>query len=307
MNGEGIPVEIKEVLRHATALLLDRQSTLTKLSEFGIGNIKNLEFCVLGECSERESIVDGTEIYTQGDERGDVCAEIILGSLQYLRLHFMKNLRSIWKGPIQRGCLSKLKSLELHACPYLTTIFTLDLLQNLKILEELVVERCPKINSMVTHEVPVGHRWFRPLTCLPKLKKLSLHYMPKLVSISSGVCIAPTLEWMSFYNCPSLQTLSDMEVSSNKLKVIIGQADWWRALKWTTSAFGNVLPCTLDSIFVPIKQDIDLMTQLAEIGIQLLAPKQKRKPSQQSGCFSFLVLSKDICDLCFIILFRAAT
>ncbi|RVW19239.1 putative serine/threonine-protein kinase PBL10 [Vitis vinifera] len=108
------------------------------------------------------------------------------------------------------------------------------------ILEELVVERCPKINSMVTHEVPVGHRWFRRLTCLPKLKKLSLHYMPKLVSISSGVCIAPTLEWMSFYNCPSLQTLSDME-------------------------------------------DIDLMTQLAEIGVQLLAPKQKRKPSQQSG------------------------
>ncbi|XP_034701991.1 probable serine/threonine-protein kinase PBL9 [Vitis riparia] len=106
--------------------------------------------------------------------------------------------------------------------------------------EELVVERCSKISSIVTHEVPGGHRWFQRLTCLPKLKKLSLHYMPKLVSISSGVRIAPTLEWMSFYNCPSLQTLSDME-------------------------------------------DIDLMTQLAEIGIQRLAPKQERKPSQQSG------------------------
>ena len=220
--------------------------------------------------------MDGAEIYTQGDEGGDVCAEIILGSLQYLRLHYVKNLHSIWKGPIQRGCLSNLKSLELHACPYLTTIFTLDLLENLNILEELVVERCPEIISIVTHEVPVEHRRFTLVTYLPKLKKLSLHYMPKLVSISSGLCIAPTLEWMSFYNCPSLQTLSDMEVSSNNLKVIIGQPDWWRALKWSTSAFGYVLPCNLDSIFVPVKQDIDLMTQLAEIGIQLLAPKQER-------------------------------
>ena len=303
MNGEGVPVEIKEVLRHATALVLDRHLTLTNLSEFGIGNIKNLEFCVLGECSQIESIVDGAEIYTQGDEGGDVCAEIILGSLQYLRLHYMKNLRSIWKGPIQRGCLSNLKSLELHECPYLTTIFTLDLLENLNILEELVVEHCPEIISIVTHEVPVEHRWFSLVTYLPKLKKLSLHYMPKLVSISSGLCIAPTLEWMSFYNCPSLQTLSDMEVSSNNLKVIIGQADWWSALKWSTSAFGYVLPCNLDSIFVPVKQDIDLMTQLAEIGIQLLAPKQEREPSQESGCFSFLVLSKDRDDQCFIYLF----
>ena len=98
-----------------------------------------------------------------------------------------------------------------------------------------------------------------------------------------------------------------MEVSSNNLKVIIGQADRWRALKWSTSAFGYVLLCDLDSIFVPIKQNIDLMTQLAELGIQLVSPKQERKPSQQSGCFSFLLLSRDRSDQCFIILFRAGT
>ena len=285
--GDGVPVEIKEVLRHTTALILDRHLTLTKLSEFGIGNIKNLEFCVLGECSQIESIVDGEEIYTQGDDGRDVCAEIILGSLQYLRLHYMKKLGNIWKGPIQRGCLSNLKSLELHVCPYLTTIFTLSLLENLNSLEELVVEHCPEIDSIVTHEVPVEHRRLPFVTYLPKLKKLSLHYLPKLVSISKGIHIAPTLEWMSFYNCPSLQTLSDMEASSNNLKVIIGQADWWRSLKWSTSTFGYVLPCNLDSIFVPIKEDIDLMTQLVEIGVQLLAPKQERKPSQQSGWSAF--------------------
>nr|CAN64845.1 hypothetical protein VITISV_036149 [Vitis vinifera] len=92
-------------------------------------------------------------------------------------------------------------------------------------LEELVIEDCPEINNIVTHEVlaeDVGPWvWY-----LPKLKKISLHYMPKLVSISSnGVGIGPSLEWLSFYDCPSLKILSPEEVSSGKLKVIIGEAD----------------------------------------------------------------------------------
>ena len=200
----------------------------------------------------------------------------------------MKNLGSIWKGPIWEGCLSRLESLELYACPQLKTTFTLALLENLNLLEELVVENCPKINSLVTHEIPAEHNLLRFKTYLPKLKKISLHYLPQLASISSGLRIAPDLEWMSFYNCPSIVALSKKEVSSNNLKVIIGEVDWWRALKWQTL----VLRCKLDSIFVPIKSDADLMTQLVQIGNQCLAPKQERNPSQQSGCFSFFFSSK---------------
>ena len=88
-----------------------------------------------------------------------------------------------------------------------------------------MIEDCPEINNIVTHEVlaeDVGPWvWY-----LPKLKKISLHYMPKLVSISSnGVGIGPSLEWLSFYDCPSLKILSPEEVSSGKLKVIIGETD----------------------------------------------------------------------------------
>ena len=123
------------------------------------------------------------------------------------------------------GSLFNLKVLALHTCPKLATIFTFNLLQELYNLEELVIEDCPEINSIVTHEVlaeDVGPWvWY-----LPKLKKISLHYMPKLVSISSnGVGIGPRLEWLSFYDCPSLKILSPEEVSSGKLKVIIGEAD----------------------------------------------------------------------------------
>ena len=48
-------------------------------------------------------------------------------------------------------------------------------------------------------------------------------------------------------------------VSSNDLKVIIGEVDWWSALKWNKSE-GLQTP-NLDSVFVPIKGDTDLMTQ----------------------------------------------
>eukprot|EP00261_Vitis_vinifera_P038150 XP_019079393.1 PREDICTED: disease resistance protein At4g27190 isoform X4 [Vitis vinifera] len=279
VNGEGIPSQIKEVLQHCTALFLDRHLTLTKLSEFGIGNMKKLEFCVLGECYKIETIVDGAENCKQREDDGDFYGENILGSLQFLRLHYMKNLVSIWKGPVWRGCLSSLKSLTLHECPQLTTIFTLGLLENLNSLEELVAEWCPEINSIVTLEDPAEHKPFPLRTYLPNLRKISLHFMPKLVNISSGLPIAPKLEWMSFYNCPCLGTLSDKEFCSISINVIIGEADWWRSLEWS-SFFGFAHQ---HNVFVPIKRDEDLTTQLEEIENQLLAQRQERKPSQQSG------------------------
>ncbi|RVW64209.1 hypothetical protein CK203_046378 [Vitis vinifera] len=180
--------------------------------------------------------------------------------------------------PSGRSLLS-LKSLMLYTCPQLATVFTLNLLENLCHLEELVVEDCPKINSLVTSEdlsdLPLC------LDYLPKLKKISLHYLPKLVSISSGLRIAPNLEWMSFYGCPSLRTLSPYECRLDNLKVIIGEADWWSALSWKKSEWLRIP--NLDSIFVPIERDKDWMTQLAELNDQLKAWMQETKPSQPSG------------------------
>ncbi|KAJ9687645.1 hypothetical protein PVL29_016218 [Vitis rotundifolia] len=255
LNGEGVPTEIKEILQHATALFLDHHLTLTSLFEFGIENMKNLKFCVLTECNEIQTIIDA------GDGRN-----VMLVSPEYLNLHYMKNLRSIYKGPPHlMYSLFHLKALALYNCPQL----------------ELVVEDCSEINSIVTHEVLAKdlQPWY-----LPKLKKISLNYMPKLVSISGGVLIATNLEWLSFYDCPSLKILFLEEVSSCKLKVIMGEADWWSALKWNKSE--RFQPSNLDAIFVPIERDIDLRTQLANINDQLQAQMLKTEPTQQLGCFS---------------------
>ena len=84
LNGEGVPIVIKEVLQHVSALFLDRHLTVTNLSEFRIKNMKNLKFCVLRECNEIQTIVDA------GDDRNST-----LQTLECLNLHYMKNLRSI--------------------------------------------------------------------------------------------------------------------------------------------------------------------------------------------------------------------
>ena len=148
----------------------------------------------------------------------------------------------------------------------------------------LAVDDCPEIESIVVTHDPNGSEpmlWRRYL--FPKLKRISLHYMSKLVSISNGLCISPILEWMSLYDCPSLKTLSTEEVSSDDLKVIIGEAEWWRELKWDKSKWCE--PLNLDAIFVPIEQYTDLTTRLARINDQLQAQIQEIELSQQSGYF----------------------
>ncbi|KAB8340722.1 hypothetical protein FH972_022285 [Carpinus fangiana] len=267
INGVAIPTEIKEILQYSTAFFLERHATVNKLSDFGIGNMKQLKCCVMGECNEVEVIIDETNARkedgeadaNEDDDEVDACEEddrneivsktsgaktIVLGSLEYLYIYYMKNLRRIWEGPAQPKCLSLLKSLTLRTCPQLTTIFTIGLLNNLYNLEELTVEDCPSIKNLVSCENFAEHK---TSDFLPNLKRISLHYMPGLISISVGLHIAPRLEWLSFYNCPNLKHLLIEEVSSKALKRIKGEWNWWVALKWRSGR-----PSYLDDIFVPI-------------------------------------------------------
>jgi disease resistance protein RPS2 len=278
INGVAVPREIQKVLQYSTAFFLERHATVKKLSDFGIGNMRQLKCCVVGECNEIGVIIDETnaheedseanaheeddeanaheeadaheeEAYREDGSSGIVsktssAKTIVLGSLEYLYIYFMKNLRRIWEGPVQPKCLSLLKSLTLRTCPQLTTIFTTGLLDNLYNLEELTLEDCPSIKTLVSCEISAEHKTF---DFLPNLKRISLHYMPGLISISSGLHIAPRLEWLSFYNCPNLKHLLIEEVSSKDLKKIKGEWNWWVALKWRSGR-----PSYLDDIFVPI-------------------------------------------------------
>ncbi|KAH7845539.1 hypothetical protein Vadar_003295 [Vaccinium darrowii] len=103
-----------------------------------------------------QTSIDSEQFYQGNDGRAesenfqDYDEAIVLGSVERLMVRYMKNMESICKGPVGKGSMSSLKSLALHACPNLITLFTIDMLSNLTNLEELIVEDCPKIDSVVS-------------------------------------------------------------------------------------------------------------------------------------------------------------
>ncbi|KAB8340729.1 hypothetical protein FH972_022292 [Carpinus fangiana] len=197
INGVAVPREVQKVLQYSTTFFLERLATVKKLSDFGIGNLKQLKCCVVRECNEVEIIIDATDAHEE-DSEADAHEEndeveayredgssgiasktsgaktIVLGSLEYLYIYYMKNLRRIWEGTVQPKCLSLLKSLTLRTCPQLNTIFTTSLLDNLYNLEEITVEDCPSIKTLVSCEISAEHK---TSDFLPNLKEdfTSLH------------------------------------------------------------------------------------------------------------------------------------
>ncbi|XP_022769623.1 uncharacterized protein LOC111313193 isoform X4 [Durio zibethinus] len=264
VNGENIPIEIEAVLKYSSSFFLDNHATAMNLSEFGIKNMKGLKFCLLAECNKMETLIDG-EINDERNEddqsKSDLgSAEHLLESLEYLSIYYMENLWSIWRGRNRYGCMSKLKFLALHTCPQLRNIFSHTLLENFVNLEEIIVEDCPQVTSLVSHASvkPMMSNKF-----LPSLKRLLLLYLPGLISISNGLLIAPKLESIGFYNCPKLKSLSKMELSSKTLKIIKGECQWWEDLNWNETERGT-RPDYLMRIFTPIRNEKDVMTQLTE-------------------------------------------
>ncbi|KAK2998454.1 hypothetical protein RJ639_023962 [Escallonia herrerae] len=281
-NGETKTGIVAKAVKNANALFLDRHWTMGKLSVFKIHEINKLKYCLLVECSEMQTIVDGSD-YFEGDseyeddeddydwglEDDDYDDEVqydlnfgerpALPSLQYLSIHYMKSLESIWKGPTVKGCLSYLKILTLYTCPKLTTIFTPGLLANLIYLKVLVAEDCPIISSLLSSKPSFPTFDF----FLPSLKTILLLDLPELVNISWGWRIAPNLERMVVYNCPKLESFSHVEMSSKYMKEIKGESEWWDALKWLKSEWSDGRPDYLVRAFVPLRRGGDLMDQLA--------------------------------------------
>ncbi|XP_029127509.1 disease resistance protein At4g27190 isoform X2 [Cajanus cajan] len=247
VNGVNVPNGVKMNLGHFKALYLDRHMTIKSLSNFELRNLSGLQVCILAECNEMETIVDGGYLH---DEHA-------LPNLEFLSVFYMKNLRSICESP--EHSFLHLKSIALHTCPMLTTIFTLESLYNLPLLEEIIIEDCPKVTTLISHDSPEQ----KTMAFLPRLRMITLLYLPELVNIFNGLHVEQALEKMVFYYCPKLQSLSKWELSSKSLKIIKGENKWWEALKWNVAEWGDAgRPIFLEPIFSPINEEADILTQL---------------------------------------------
>lgn len=232
VNGLSIPGAVLEILTRSSAFYLDHHCEVYSLSEFGVGNMNELKFCIISECPKIENIIDGMQVIGSA-----------LPLLEYLSIHYLWNLKSIWVGPGPLGSLARLKSLTLQTCPKLQYIFSPSMLQHLSNLEELLVEDCQEIKAII-EDVTVEYD-----ILLPRLKRLSLHYVPELVSIWKGAW--HTLEQISIYNCPKLKKLSMGFQFPDSVKEIKGERDWWNEVEWEETA----LFLRLQPFFMPICDD----------------------------------------------------
>ncbi|KAJ0845865.1 putative leucine-rich repeat domain superfamily [Helianthus annuus] len=196
-----------------------------------------------------ETLVDASGPSEYVETRTRDGEKVGLELLQYLSIHHMYKLQSIWKGAIGKDSLSKLKILALHTCPQLTSSFSPRFAQNLLCLTELIVEDCPKVISLISseyHNVKHG-----PI--FPSLERIFLLDLPELVNIFGGLYVLEELNTLLIYNCLKLR-LSIMELPH--IKKIEGENEWWNDLDCDKSPWEN--------IFVPLKEGRDLIEQLYE-------------------------------------------
>ncbi|KAG5000005.1 hypothetical protein JHK87_021077 [Glycine soja] len=248
VNGVNVPNVVKMTLGNFKALYLDRHMTIKSLSDFELRNLSGLQICVLAECNQMETIVDRSYLHDGP----------ALPNLEFLSVFYMKNLKSLCERP--NPSFLRLKSIALHTCPMLTTVFTEDSLKDLSLLEEIIIEDCPKVTTLIRHDSSEIKTRFT----MPKLRKISLLYLPELVNIFNGLHVEHDVEKMVFYYCPKLQSLSQWELSKASVKIIIGESVWWEALKWNAAEWGDAgRPNVFERIFSPISEEADIMTQLA--------------------------------------------
>uniref|UniRef100_A0A2P2MX89 Uncharacterized protein MANES_11G129900 n=1 Tax=Rhizophora mucronata TaxID=61149 RepID=A0A2P2MX89_RHIMU len=232
VNGENVPDAVCKVLRRTTAFYLDHHLKIHSLSQFGVHNMTWLEVCVAKECPELEIITDSEKL--------------AFPLLQLLTIHYLENLKGIWRGSLPAGSFASLKYLNVYTCCQLNFVLTSSMTQYISNLEELVVVDCSAMTKLVNEDkdkiVKPGD------VLLPRLKTLTLHYLPQLVCVWQGSW--PSLEHISFYNCPNLRSLNidfDTKLTSS-IKEIKAEIDWWSNLEWKDSSLSQ----KLQAFFAPL-------------------------------------------------------
>ena len=230
INGEMIPDAVLEVLTCTTAFYLDHHINVCSLSEFGVSNFNGLRFCVLRECPKIQAIIGNKEL-----------SEAVFPVLEHLSINYLSNFSKISEGMIPQGSFAKLRILTVHACPSVQFVFASSMLQFFSKLEDLIVEDCPAIEEIIFQDPVVGSGSDK----LPSLKRLKLHYLPRLVNIMKGAW--PPLESISIYDCPRLKKLGFKSNTCHTLKEIKAENDWWEDLDMQ-----DTLHLRLQAHFTPI-------------------------------------------------------
>lgn len=204
-------------------LVIHECAGITHLPMFIMNTSSDLKGCKMKYCDEMEWIIT--------PEWGT------FPNLELLEIEGLSRLQNICKEIPPSGTLSNLKVLKVIACDNLKTLLPLELVQQLKNLEELELERCSMLEEIIVseaaNEVVIQENYGEVI--LPSLHKLRLVSIPRLRSIWRGLMICDSLTTIEVVGCPELEILPFfLEVRQqlvDSLKQIKGSRIWWWMLE----------------------------------------------------------------------------
>ncbi|XP_073305936.1 disease resistance protein At4g27190-like isoform X2 [Primulina huaijiensis] len=171
-------------------------STVEKLMNAIDCKLPMLEHLKLRELRELEEIIDGT--IPEGSNS--------FQNLESLVVEHLPKLGYLWKSPNQNVSLVNLKSISIDDCPNLRYLFSMATARSLLQLQRLEILSCETIEQVLWNEMESNTE--ASVIEFPKLKALTLLYLPNLLAFTQGVEIIkfPQLIELEINNCPKLRT-----------------------------------------------------------------------------------------------------
>ncbi|KAJ0035487.1 hypothetical protein Pint_26070 [Pistacia integerrima] len=224
--GEGFPDAVAKILEEACALELIGNNVVNISCLSTADKLGGLEACVIEECGEMTSIIDG---YLAGGPA--------FQQLNELHLLSLPKLVHIWNGPIDSKSLTMLTTLTLKGCHSLKALVSEAMALRLNQLQFLQVEDCRVIEEIFETGIIVESGAF------PKLKNLQLINLPRLSNICSEVTPLdwPSLETIMIRACEELRNFPSTISNAARLRKIKCTERWWNNLAWANDNVRNHL------------------------------------------------------------------
>ncbi|XP_073305939.1 probable disease resistance protein At1g61300 isoform X3 [Primulina huaijiensis] len=150
-------------------------STVEKLMNAIDCKLPMLEHLKLRELRELEEIIDGT--IPEGSNS--------FQNLESLVVEHLPKLGYLWKSPNQNVSLVNLKSISIDDCPNLRYLFSMATARSLLQLQRLEILSCETIEQVLWNEMESNTE--ASVIEFPKLKALTLLYLPNLLAFTQGV------------------------------------------------------------------------------------------------------------------------
>ncbi|KAK0578709.1 hypothetical protein LWI29_014917 [Acer saccharum] len=211
-----------------------------------MSELKNLEQIRVYDCGEIEELIAVDDDVDDNEERSP--KEFLLPKLKKLSLQWMPKLKSICSCNGLVMVCDSLQVISLWVCPKLKKILSSSSklqLGVLKNLEEINVGGCGEMEEIIAvDDVDCKEEL---MISLPKLRKLTLGFMPELKSIinvcgsTNGVLmVCDSLQEITIWDCPQLKRFPIYLPIDEKgepspppaLNKIDVTREWWEALEW---------------------------------------------------------------------------